>query len=106
MASISPFMTSNRRGDAWFSVGLASSFPDITDSDGTVSELRFCGQDLVTGCKVFHVSRADSSQAAEVDQSDVAGAESSSSELKDQVLVFRYRDKFHAVNNVSPILFF
>lgn len=103
MVSISPFMTSNRRGDAWFSVGLASSFPDITDSDSTVSELRFCDQDLARGCKVFHVSRTDSSLAAEIDQSEAAGAGSSSSELRDQVLIFRYRGKFHAVNNVSPL---
>lgn len=102
--STAPFRGSNRRGDAWFSVGLAASFPDITGpSHGTVSDLRFCGQDLAPGCKVFQVPRDDSSQATEVADPDGAGEAVSptAKDLRDQVLVFQYRGKFHAVNNVS-----
>jgi hypothetical protein len=101
--STTPFRGSNRRGDAWFSVGLASSFPDITDPGAsTVSDLRFCGQDLAPSCKVFQVPRADSALAGEVTfaYGAVEGA-STAKDLKDQVLVFQYKGKFHAVNNVS-----
>ncbi|KAI1849978.1 hypothetical protein JX265_003351 [Neoarthrinium moseri] len=98
-----PFLASNRRGDAWFFVGLASSFPNITDpAEGTVADMRFCGQDLAPSCKVFQVPRADSSQASEVDQVEIVEATLAARDLKDQVLVFRYKDKFHAVNNQCP----
>ncbi|KAI0132821.1 Rieske domain-containing protein [Xylariales sp. AK1849] len=96
-------MMSNRRSDAWFSVGLTSSFPNITEADnGTVSDMRFCDEDLVPGCRVFQAPRTDDSQFAEVDHSEVTEAVSAPRDLKDQVLVFQYRGKFHAVNNQCP----
>ncbi|KAH8680767.1 hypothetical protein BX600DRAFT_504523 [Xylariales sp. PMI_506] len=103
------FLGQNRRGDgAWFPVGLASSFPDITPESsvaggGVVSDMRFCdGGDLSPGCKVFQVARDRPGAASEVDSSEVAEAAYSARELRDQVLVFRYRGKIHAVNNQCP----
>ena len=93
----------------WFPAGLASSYPDVgnpspnsSDSDSpAISDLRPCGgsdgSDSVPGCKVFSVPGGAISSAAEIPLSDVyEGAD-----LQDQVLVFRYRGKFHAVDHVS-----
>lgn len=101
MASLfSVFSPPSRKGDAWFNVGLVSSFPDITNSSSTsLSELRSCaGQDSAPGCKVFHVPATDSSQAHQVEDDSIFHDEG---DFKDQVLVFKYNGKVHAVNNVS-----
>ncbi|KAI1470247.1 uncharacterized protein F4812DRAFT_416768 [Daldinia caldariorum] len=98
----SPFSAPSRKGDAWFFVGLTSSFPDITDSGSAVlSESRPCaGQDsAVPGCKVFHVPAADSSQARQIEGDSVFRPEGG---LRDQVLVFKYKGKVHAINNRCP----
>ncbi len=96
----------SRTGDAWFSVGLASSFADLGADDSTVGELRLCGSGPAQGCKVFHVPATDSSQAAELPAGEDAGADASDTgaDLRDQVLVFQYRGKFHAVDHVSETI--
>ncbi|KAI0893900.1 hypothetical protein F4806DRAFT_474825 [Annulohypoxylon nitens] len=102
MASLfSVFSPPSRKGDAWFNVGLVSSFPDITNSSSTsLSELRSCaGQDSAPGCKVFHVPTTDSSQAHQVEDDSIFHDEG---DFKDQVLVFKYNGKVHAVNNRCP----
>lgn len=100
--STSFFIAPNRRGDAWFSVGLASSFPDITDSGNEpVSGNRPCGQDQTPSCKVWQVPSEDATLASEVDPADVAEAAFAARDLKEQVLVFQYKGKFHAINNVG-----
>lgn len=89
-------------GAEWFSVGLVSSFPDSGFDDDNLAKYRTCSADLKPGCKVFQVPREDGLQSAEVairedgtlQRSDMKG-------LKDQVLVFRYKGKFHAVDHVS-----
>ncbi|KAF3007305.1 hypothetical protein E8E14_004307 [Neopestalotiopsis sp. 37M] len=100
------FVAPNRRGDAWFSVGLASSFPNITESGSDiVADTRPCGGgqgEEAPGCKVFQVPKDDSSLAAQVDSSDVEEAAFTARDLKDQVLVFQYKGKFHAINNQCP----
>ncbi|KAK9778608.1 putative Rieske domain-containing protein [Seiridium cardinale] len=101
--SAAVFIAPNRRGDAWFSVGLASSFPDITESGSeTVSGIQPCGQAEAPGCKVFQVPAEDSSLASEVDPSNVAEAAFAARDLRQQVLIFQYKGKFHAVNNQCP----
>ena len=93
----------SRTGDAWFCVGLASSFADLGADDNPVGELRFCGSGPAQGCKVFHVPTTDSSQAVELSAGDGAGTDFSDTgaDLQNQVLVFQYRGKFHAVDHVS-----
>lgn len=90
-------------GNAWFRVGLASSFPNITSEDeDNIAHARPCGSESVTspGCKVFYVPKEDSSRANEVKLDD-SGTPSEPGSLRDQVLVFQYKGKFHAINQAS-----
>ncbi|KAL7947573.1 hypothetical protein V8C42DRAFT_318146 [Trichoderma barbatum] len=97
------FFGASSLGAAWFSVGLASSFPDSGLDDDNLAKYRTCSAEIKPGCKVFQVPREDSSQRAEVvigedgmlELSDMKG-------LKDQVLVFQYKGKFHAVDHKCP----
>ncbi|KAI5865042.1 hypothetical protein GGS23DRAFT_406111 [Durotheca rogersii] len=97
-----PFTTPSRKGDAWFCVGLASSFPDITESgSASLSEHRPCaGQGSAPGCKVFHVPLTDSSQARQIEGDSIVRSEGGG--LWDQMVVFRYKSKVHAINNRCP----
>lgn len=103
---------SSRTRDAYFYAGLASSFSNIIDSGGTrLSEMFAChpskeSSGLQRGCKVFRVARADTTSAIEVNLDDIEEGPAETDDvpvmgnLQDQVLVFRYKGKFHAVNNV------
>jgi hypothetical protein len=82
-----PFRAPPRPTSEWFPVGLASSFPDL------VSQPLLCKGDTTPGCKVFHAPQ-DSSQRTEIPIADIGF------DLKDQVLVFRYRGAFHAIDHV------
>lgn len=97
-----PFSRS-QGGNAWFRVGLASSFPNITgEDDDNIAHTRLCGKSTETApsCKVFYVPKEDSSRANEVTLDD-SGTPSEPGSLKDQVLVFQYKGKFHAINQAS-----
>lgn len=94
-----PFSRS-QGGNAWFRVGLASSFPNITGEDeDNIAHTRLCGNSNETapGCKVFYVPKEDSSLANQVTLDD-SGTPSEPGSLRDQVLVFQYKGKFHAIN--------
>ncbi|KAL2261060.1 hypothetical protein VTK26DRAFT_4748 [Humicola hyalothermophila] len=96
---LNPFRGPSRAGTEWFSVGLASSYPDVGLND---DEPRLCGnhgQDGRPGCKVFHVPSTDASQRTEV---EISPASNIAQDLTDQVLVFQYRGKFHAVDHQCP----
>ncbi|KAI2621100.1 hypothetical protein GGR54DRAFT_600222 [Hypoxylon sp. NC1633] len=97
----SPFAAPSRKGNAWFCVGLASSFLDITGSDGTSLAENRTHKDgnSAPGCKVFHVPAADSSEAWQVEGDSISHFEGG---LGDQVLVFKYKGKVHAINNRCP----
>ncbi|KXX78134.1 hypothetical protein MMYC01_205096 [Madurella mycetomatis] len=93
-----PFRAPSRKGTEWFSVGLVSSFPDVGLDE---SEHRLCGShgaDSQRGCKVFHAPKTDSSQPVEV----VVPTDDMAQDLADQVLVFQYRGKFHAIDHGIP----
>ncbi|KAH6659072.1 hypothetical protein BKA67DRAFT_529260 [Truncatella angustata] len=103
--SASVFVAPNRRGDAWFSVGLASSFPNHAESGSEVlSDPRPCGggESGAPGCKVFQVPKDDAALASEVEPSAVEEADFRARDLREQVLIFQYKGKFHAVNNQCP----
>jgi hypothetical protein len=106
---LSPFRGRSRTGSEWFSVGVESSFPEVgLESDENQkaheieSESRLCGvrgshgENAKPGCKIFHVPTTDSSQRTELEIPD-----ESAQDLTDQVLIFKYRGKFHAVDHVS-----
>ncbi|CCF40352.1 Rieske domain-containing protein [Colletotrichum higginsianum] len=93
----------SRSEAGWFLAGLSSSFPDLGADEGNLSELRFCDADLKPGCKVFHVPKSDSTQSTEMLMApDVLNYAELEGDLKEQVLVFRYKGKFHAVDHKCP----
>ncbi|KAL2135490.1 hypothetical protein VTI74DRAFT_8349 [Chaetomium olivicolor] len=95
---LNPFRAPSRTGNDWFSVGLASSFPDVGYDE---NEPRLCGNHGINaqpGCKVFYVPKTDSSQRVEVE----IPADDTPRDLTDQVLVFQYRGKFHAIDHQCP----
>lgn len=78
---MNPFM---RRSTAdWYLVGLESDLPNL-DNDG---------QRLAPKCKAFNIPQHGPVEP--VEDIDFPG------ELKNQVLVFKYKDKYHAIDHVS-----
>lgn len=96
------FFFRSRPDAGWISAGPASSFPNLGEDAGNLIQSRLCDAHLRPGCKIFHAPKEQPSQATEVFisteslESPVVG-----DELTDQVLVFQYRGKFHAVDHVS-----
>ncbi|KAH8911639.1 rieske domain-containing protein [Coniochaeta sp. PMI_546] len=85
-----PFRGVSQASSDWFPVGRASSFPDL------ISQPLLCKGDATPGCKVFHIPQQDASQGAQVPIADIG------MDLKDQVLVFRFRGQFHAIDHSCP----
>ncbi|QSZ36354.1 hypothetical protein DSL72_006230 [Monilinia vaccinii-corymbosi] len=99
MSFFNAFVSPSRTSDAWFLTGRTTSFPNITGSGDTVLSDRLpCNGTFAPGCKVFHVPLSNSTQAVEVDLDDAVAIG-----LKEQVMVFQYHGKFHAVDHVSAI---
>ncbi|EPE04420.1 rieske domain-containing protein [Ophiostoma piceae UAMH 11346] len=104
-----PFLSSNQKGkNAWFCAGAALDFPDIhppEDAAEVMSTPRRCGDSRsMPGCKVFHVTEDTATakiEAKEVSMEDVVLAENTDA-LKDQVLVYRYKGRFIAVDHKCP----
>lgn len=104
MNPLRPFWGPSRQDPGWFSAGLASSFPDVgadpADSQ-SLAQVRLCGARQKPGCKAFYAPK-DNTTRTEVDIGDDAmGDAVAGSGLKDQVLVFQYKGKFHAIDHVS-----
>lgn len=78
------------RADAWSRLGLASEFPDLSLNDDS---------QVLPACKAFNVPKTSGSTPVEADV-NLPG------ELKDQVLVFQYKGKFHAIDHVCSRSFF
>lgn len=87
---MNPFIRKARADAAWHPVGLASSFPDLgSDNDGSR---------IAPRCKAFRIPEADGLGEPEAPvEADIDLPE----DLKDQVLVFKYKGNFHAINHVS-----
>ncbi|KAI3189144.1 hypothetical protein CBS147311_9956 [Penicillium roqueforti] len=69
---------------AWHPVGLASEFPSIDDDAR-----------IVPRCKAFNIPKTNDA-IERVEDIDLPG------ELKDQVLVFKYKGKYHAIDHQCP----
>ncbi|KAI1160535.1 hypothetical protein F5B18DRAFT_654534 [Nemania serpens] len=104
-AQSSPFVAPSRNGDAWFFAGHTSSFPNLTEPGADIlCEPRPCRNgESVPGCKVFHIPSSDISQAYEVDGESMLSLDEATS--KDQVLIFQYKGKIHAVDNAEMSTF-
>ena len=114
-----PARPSLRPENAWFSAGLATSYPNITTTDDTIlsSRLPICKNQRANGqiesstaplpttlspaCKVFQVPTNTPSQAVQIDLSSLDDIK----DLKDQVMVFQYQSKFFAVDHVGSLFF-
>lgn len=124
--SSSPSPHPSRPGDDWFFAGLASSFPNITNSSEPYFKLVWpqpckaaaaaagSGDTTTTakvpGCKIFHPKAPSQPPAAEAPGATATveeiGADAAPGEdawlMKEQVLVFRYKGAFHAVDHACP----
>jgi hypothetical protein len=89
----------SRQGAQWTFVGHSSEFPDVDDDAGNLAKHRLCNAKSIPGCKAFHIPKEDASLSKEVEVGDDALGQT----LEDQVLVFQYKGKFHAVDHVSSI---
>ena len=78
--AMNPFTRPNA---AWHMVGLASEFPSIDDDSR-----------IVPRCRAFNIPKTNDT-IEPVEDIDLPG------ELKDQVLVFKYKGKYHAIDHVS-----
>ncbi|KAG6039078.1 hypothetical protein E4U41_003346 [Claviceps citrina] len=110
------FLSRSRPDTTWVSAGLASTFPDLGDDMGSLVEARRCNSNSNSnnnsndghvrrpGCKVFRVPRDDPSRYEEIAIADdgLEEGQSSGDELLNQVVVFRYRGRFHAVDHRCP----
>jgi nitrite reductase/ring-hydroxylating ferredoxin subunit len=89
-------------GQEWFFAGLASSFPNITDSSEKWFKMvwpQACNDGTkIPACRVFHPQAG--AQVREVPIDSAVGQDSWL--LKEQVMVFQYKGKFHAVDHACP----
>ncbi|KAL2865231.1 Rieske (2Fe-2S) protein [Aspergillus lucknowensis] len=84
---MNPFIRAFQSGAAWYRVGHASDFPDISE--------RAHGCQITPSCKAFKIPNAKGEDPVEADI-ELPG------DLKDQVLVFRYKGNFHAIDHQCP----
>ena len=86
---MNPFFRQARADAAWHPVGLASTFPDLVDHDG---------YRMAPKCRAFSIpKKAGPSDPKVPEEADI----DLPGDLKDQVLVFKYKGNFHAVDHVS-----
>ncbi|KAL5116144.1 hypothetical protein ACEQ8H_005920 [Pleosporales sp. CAS-2024a] len=86
-------------GAAWFCAGSTAAYPDLDDT-ARIAAHRHCLDKYMPGCRIFHVPRHDTSQAVPIaidDWNDAAHGDS-----KDQVMVFKYKGHFVAINHECP----
>ena len=97
------FRAPSRAEAEWYSVGLSSSFPDLGLDDEDLSQPRHCNGAVIPGCRVFNAPKLESPEKTKslVEVEDIEAC--SPRELNDQILVFQYRGKFHAVDHVSQM---
>ncbi|KAI1154777.1 hypothetical protein F4825DRAFT_410499 [Nemania diffusa] len=96
------FAAPSRKGDAWFFAGLTTSFPNLTESGADVlHEARPCvNGESAPGCKVFEIPPGDTSQTHQIEGEAMSSYHGIP--LQNQVLIFQYRGKIHAVDNKCP----
>ncbi|KAE8151538.1 hypothetical protein BDV25DRAFT_152530 [Aspergillus avenaceus] len=88
---MNPFRSPFNRGAAWQRVGLASEFPEVSTDNESCR--------VTSRCKAFRIP------ATNVPGEPEGPVETSirrPGELKDQVLVFKYKGKMHAVDHQCP----
>lgn len=84
---MNPFIGVFQLSKTWYRVGLTSDFPDIAEGDDN-------GYQLTPSCKAFKIPNRVDQDAVEADLSELP------KDLKDQVLIFKYQGKIHAIDHV------
>lgn len=69
-----------------------------------LAQLRPCSGGQRPGCKVFYAPEGDSTRTEVAVRQEAPERAVAGDDLKDQVLVFQYKGKFHAVDHVSGLL--
>ncbi|RAL07346.1 Rieske (2Fe-2S) protein [Aspergillus homomorphus CBS 101889] len=88
---MNPFQRPSQAGATWRKVGLTSDFPEV-DTDDAKSRIK-------ASCKAFHVptsAGACSSESPVEADLDMPG------NINEQVLVFQFKGKFHAIDHQCP----
>lgn len=86
---MNPFMRQGRADAAWHRVGLVSAFPDLNlDKDA---------YRIAPRCKAFSIPKGQAPPTEGPAEADI----DLPGDLKDQVLVFKYKDKIHAIDHVG-----
>lgn len=94
---MNPFRAASRADTQWLFVSLASAFLDVSLDGANLSQSRACNVGFKPGCKAFYTSTEDGSlNPTGLVEADLDEA----SDLKSQVLVFRYKGEFHAIDHV------
>jgi hypothetical protein len=84
---MNPFRQQFRADSSWHPVGLASSFPDL-DLDKDAYR-------IAPRCKAFRIPKTKGPEGPVAADLDLPG------DLKEQVLVFKYKGQLHAIDHVS-----
>jgi hypothetical protein len=74
-------------GASWQRIGLTSELPDLVDDEN---------YRIAPRCKAFTIPK-EGGPSEQVEDIDMPG------DMKEQVLVFKYKGKVHAVDHVSKI---
>lgn len=83
------FRQPSQPGAAWHLVGLASSLPDLSEDNDN--------RQVTQACKAFTIPKTAGPRDAPVE----ADIKLPGEDLKDQVMVFKYKGKVHAIDHVS-----
>ncbi|EEA19426.1 hypothetical protein TMatcc_009559 [Talaromyces marneffei ATCC 18224] len=83
------FIAAFQLGKTWYRVGLTSDFADIAEGEDN-------GCQLTPSCKAFKIPNIVDQDAVEATLSELP------KDLKDQVLIFKYRGKIHAIDHQCP----
>ncbi|RAH79130.1 Rieske [2Fe-2S] domain protein [Aspergillus japonicus CBS 114.51] len=91
--NMNPFHRPAQTAATWRKVGLTSDFPDV-DSEEAKSRIK-------ASCKAFHVPTTAPTDECPSDTPVEADLDMPGN-INEQVLVFRYKGKFHAIDHQCP----
>lgn len=90
---MNPFIRQLQANATWHRVGLTSDFPDLGEDNECTR--------IAPSCKAFSIPKSGgSSDPKAPGEADLEAP----GDLKDQVLVFKYKGAFHAIDHVSSSL--
>ncbi|OKL58470.1 hypothetical protein UA08_06061 [Talaromyces atroroseus] len=84
---MNPFIGVFQPNKTWHRIGLTSEFPDIAQGDD--------GCRITPSCKAFKIYNT-------IGQGPVEASVDLPGDLKDQVLIFKYKGNFHAIDHQCP----